>query len=69
MRKITFFVVLLFLATHGTAAAEAERVIFDNNEYGGVTKEIIYSEDDATFKKGLTSPSRAAISRTSELEM
>ena len=54
MRKIIFFVILLFLATHGTAAAEAERVIFANNEYGGVTKEIIYSEDDATFKKACT---------------
>ena len=53
MRKIISFVILLFLAMHGTAAAEAERVIFDNNEYGGVTKEIIYSEDDANFKKGM----------------
>ena len=53
MRKIISFVILLFLATQGTAAAEAERVIFDNNEYGGVTKEIIYSEDDANFKKGM----------------
>jgi hypothetical protein len=53
MRKIISFVILLFLATHGTAAAEVERVIFDNNEYGGVTKEIIYSEDDANFKKGM----------------
>ncbi len=53
MRKIISFVILLFLAMHGTAAAEAGRVIFDNNEYGGVTKEIIYSEDDATFKKGM----------------
>ena len=53
MRTIISFVILLFLAAHGTAAAEAERVLFDNNEYGGVTKEIIYSADDAHFKKGM----------------
>ena len=53
MRKTISFVILLFLAMHGTAAAEAERVIFDNNEYGGVTKKIIYSADDANFKKGM----------------
>ena len=53
MRKIVSFVTLLFLATYGTAAAEAEKVVFDNNEYGGVTKEIIYSEDDTNFKKGM----------------
>ena len=51
MRRIISFVILLFLAAQGTAAAEAERVIFDNNEYGGVTKEIIYSEDDADSTK------------------
>jgi uncharacterized protein YxeA len=53
MREIISCVILLFLATHGAAAAEAEKVIFDNNEYGGVTKEIIYSEDSATFKNGM----------------
>jgi len=53
MRKIITLVILLFLTTQGSAAAEAERIMFDNNEYGGVTKEIIYSEDDATFKKGM----------------
>ena len=53
MRKIVSFVILLFLATYGTAAAEAEKVVFDNNEYGGVTKEIIYSEEDTNFKKGM----------------
>jgi uncharacterized protein YxeA len=53
MRTIVSFVILLLLATQGTAAAEAERILFDNNEYGGVTKEIIYSEDDTTFKKGM----------------
>lgn len=53
MRKLISFVILLFLVTHGKAAAEAERVIFDNNEYGGITKEIVYSEDDDHFKKGM----------------
>ena len=53
MRKIISLVLLLFLGTPGTAAAEAERVLFENNEYGGVTKEIIYSEGDAHFKKGM----------------
>ena len=53
MRRIILCVILLSLGTHGTAAAEAERVLFENNEYGGVTKEIIYSEGDAHFKKGM----------------
>ena len=53
MRKIVSFVILLCLATYGTAAAEAEKVVFDNNEYGGVTKEITYSEEDTNFKKGM----------------
>lgn len=53
MRKLISFVILLFLATHGRAAAKAERVIFDNNEYGGITKEIVYSENDEYFQKGM----------------
>ena len=53
MSRIIFCVILLCLGMHGTAAAEAERVIFENNEYGGITKEIIYSEGDAQFKKGM----------------
>ena len=53
MSRIISFVILLLLGTYGTATAEAERVVFENNEYGGVTKEITYSEGDVPFKKGM----------------
>jgi hypothetical protein len=35
------------------AIAAAEKVISENNEYGGLTKHIVYSEKDSEFKKGM----------------
>ena len=43
----------LLLYVNLTAMAASEKVISENNEYGGLTKQIAYSEEDSDFKKGI----------------
>jgi len=52
--KRTFLITLvLFFCLSAMAMAEMEEVISQHNEYGGVTKEIVYSENDPDYKKGM----------------
>ena len=53
MKRIGIFTLVLSLYVCATALAGKEAVIFKDNEYGGVTKQITYSENDASFKKGM----------------
>jgi len=53
MKRIGILAVLLSLYVGATALAGEETEIFENNEYGGITKQITYSENDANFNKGM----------------
>jgi hypothetical protein len=53
MKTIALLTIGMFFSINLTAIAETEEIIFQNNEYGGVTKQIVYSETDSDFKKGL----------------
>jgi len=52
--KMTALLTLgLLFCLSTTAVASWEEVISKNNEYGGLTKQIVYSEEDPDFKKGI----------------
>ena len=53
MKRIGILAVLLYLCVGATAHAWEETEIAKNNEYGGVTKQITYSENDPNFSKGM----------------
>lgn len=53
MKRNGILAVLLSLYVCATALAGEETEIFKDNEYGGVTKQITYSENDANFNKGM----------------
>ena len=52
MGKSGYLAVVLFLCLVSTALGKEERVLKDN-EYGGITKVVIYSEKDAEYKNGI----------------
>jgi hypothetical protein len=51
MKNIAYIVVVLFLVASGYAIAASERTI-DSNEFGGITKESVYSTVDEQYKEG-----------------
>ena len=53
MKRILIITVLLSLCVKTAVFAEEEKIIFENNEYGGVTKQITFSVNDASFGKGM----------------
>jgi hypothetical protein len=53
MNKTALLAMVFFLVVEATAFAETAEVVFENNEYGGITKEIVYSENDPNFKRGM----------------
>ena len=53
MKTVAILAMLLSLTVGAVALAGNEEVIFENNEYGGVTKQITYSENDASFNQGM----------------
>lgn len=53
MIRTGLLAMMLFLSMNLTALAETEKVIFENNEYGGITTQIVYSKEDPNFKKGM----------------
>jgi hypothetical protein len=53
MKKAAPFTVGLFFCLNAIAMASTEQVISRHNEYGGLTKQIIYSEKDPDFSKGM----------------
>jgi hypothetical protein len=53
MRKAAFFTLSLYFCITAIVMAAREEVISRHNEYGGLTKEIIYFEKDPDFNKGL----------------
>lgn len=52
MGKTGYLAVVLFLCLTSTAFGKEETVLKDN-EYGGITKVVIFSEKDAEYKKGV----------------
>jgi uncharacterized protein YxeA len=53
MKTTAFLAIGVFFSINVTAIAATEIVISQNNEYGGLTKQIVYSEEDSDFKKGM----------------
>ena len=53
MKRTALFTVVLIFYLNTMAIAVTEKVIFEKNEYGGLTKQILYSEKDPEFKKGM----------------
>ena len=53
MKRTALLTVGLIFYLSVIATAATEEVISENNEYGGVTKQIVYSEKDPDFKKGM----------------
>jgi hypothetical protein len=53
MKKTALFTLALIFFLSAMTRAATEEVISENNEYGGLTKQIVYSENDPEFKKGL----------------
>ena len=53
MKRTALITLVLIFFLSATAAAETEEVISEHNEYGGVTKQIIFSEKDPDFQKGM----------------
>ena len=53
MKRVFIFALLLSLYVSAAAFAEEEKIVFANNEYGGVTKQITFSVSDASFGKGM----------------
>jgi hypothetical protein len=52
MKNIAYIVVVLFLVASGYAIAASERTIDSSNEFGGITKESVYSTVDEQYKEG-----------------
>lgn len=53
MKTTALLTVGVFFYINATALAATEEIISKNNEYGGLTKQIVYSEKDSDFKKGM----------------
>ena len=53
MKTTALLTMGMFFSIHLTAIAATEVVISQNNEYGGQTKQIVYSEKDSEFKNGM----------------
>jgi uncharacterized protein YxeA len=53
MKRTVLLTIGMLLYINLTAIAATEEVISQNNEYGGLTKQIVYSEKDSDFKKGM----------------
>jgi hypothetical protein len=53
MKKAALFTAGLFYCLNSMAMAATEEVISRHNEYGGLTKQIIYSDKDPDFNKGM----------------
>lgn len=53
MKKKAFFVLGLIFYLNTVAVAATEEVTSESNEYGGLTKQIVYSEKDPDFDKGI----------------
>ena len=51
MRRIAYLSLILFICMN-LSAFGGERVIFQDNEYGGITEKITYSKEDAEYKEG-----------------
>ena len=51
MKNIAYIVVVVFLVASGYAIAATERTI-GSNEFGGITKESVYSTVDEQYKEG-----------------
>ncbi len=51
MKNIAYIVVV-FLVASGYAIAASERTIDSSNEFGGITKESVYSTVDEQYKEG-----------------
>jgi hypothetical protein len=52
MKSITYVLAVLFLVTSGYVFAATETTIDPKNEYGGITKEYVYSVGDEQYKGG-----------------
>ena len=52
MKKTGYLAVVLFLCLTATAFGKEELILKDN-EYGGITKVVTFSEKDAEYKKGI----------------
>ena len=52
MKATGYFAVVLFLCLTATAFGKEESTLKDN-EYGGITKVVTFSEKDAQYKKGI----------------
>jgi len=53
MKRTVLLAIVLVLYLSVMAIAATEEVISENNEYGGVTKQIVYTEKDPDFNKGM----------------
>jgi len=53
MKRIVLITLGLLFYANTRAFAAAEEVISKHNEYGGVTKQIVFSEKDPDFMKGM----------------
>jgi hypothetical protein len=53
MKAAALLTIGVFFYMNVAAMAATEEVISENNEYGGLTKQIVYSEKDSEFKKGM----------------
>ena len=52
MRNIAYVVAVLLLVASGYALAATERTIDSKNEFGGITKESVYTVGDEQYKEG-----------------
>ena len=50
---VAYITMVLFLCMSAAAFAETEVVISKKNSFGGITKKINYSEQDASYKAGI----------------
>jgi len=53
MKRTALLTIGLIFYLNVMAIAATEEVISESNEYGGLTKQIVYSEKDPDFKKGM----------------
>ena len=53
MQAVLVSILMLCLCLNLPANAEEEELVYENNEYGGMTKQVIYSEGDPNYRKGL----------------
>ena len=53
MKKVSCVLLALLMFAGVSAHAETEKLVFPDNEYGGVTKQINYSKGDPNFERGI----------------